>query len=107
VVVGTGSAVRPVILCLSALGFTAQPIRRSRHLDGLKLFRLSRALIFDLASLRSFGAKSGPGHWPDAPTRVAAHGGFRDCPLFEIAVRQFLPRCSTTYAARSLSSTGF
>ncbi len=81
VVAGTGSAVRPVILCLSAQGFSAQPIRRSRHPDGLKLFRLSRALIFDLAQLWSFGAKSGPGRWPDAPTGVSAHRGFHDCPF--------------------------
>ena len=62
-------------------GLPAQPIRRSCHPDGLKLFRLSRVLIFDLTQLRSFSPKSGPDHWPDAPTDVSAHRDFREYPF--------------------------
>ena len=58
VVAGTGSAVRPIILCLSAQGSRHDRSDDRATLDGLKLFRLSRAWISDRAQLGSFSAKS-------------------------------------------------
>ena len=43
--VGTGSAVSPVIFCLSAQGLGIDRSDDRATLDGLKLFRLSSGLV--------------------------------------------------------------
>jgi hypothetical protein len=49
-------------------------------LDGLKHFRLSRAWISDRAQLGSSLPRVNRTGWPDAPTDVPAHRGFREYP---------------------------
>src|SRR6516165_3879791 len=56
----SGSAVRPVILCLSAQGSRHDRSNDRATLDGLKLFRLLRAWFSDRCPLLSFSSRRGP-----------------------------------------------
>ena len=80
VVVGTGSAVRPVTLCLSAQGSRHDRSNDRATLDGLKLFRLARAWFSDLCPLWSFGSRRGPSVVARCSDRCPSPPGFPRLP---------------------------
>src|SRR5262249_7724922 len=76
-VVGTGGAVRPLTLCLSAQGFRSTDPTIAPAFDGLKYFRLSQDLVYRPFLLGSsflgprderFNRRLSPPGFPQCPT---------------------------------------
>jgi hypothetical protein len=82
-VVGTGGAVRPVTLCLSAQGSRSTDPTIAPAFDGLKYFRLSRGKFIDRSPLGSsflgppeegFNRCLSPPEFPHCPTLRGLRG---------------------------------
>jgi hypothetical protein len=76
-VVGTGSAVSPFILCLSAQGYRQDRSDDHVTLDGLKFSVSRQAWFSDRACFGRSVLRVYRAGWPDAPTGVSDHRGFR------------------------------
>jgi hypothetical protein len=81
VVVGTGSAIRPITPLLVCAGSWRDRSDDRATLDGLKLFRLARAWISDRAQLGSFSPKSEPDRLVRCTDRCPSPPGFPRVPL--------------------------